>query len=99
MSFISLIITNFIINEDILNHFTTLTKVIYDLNFSKSTNLVPQLGYFFFYIKTTEYINKLIENCHIINDDRKSIKLEIIYTLTKVSIGRSTIMQTAFIHL
>ena len=71
---------------------------LYVLNFSKSTILVPQLGNFF-NIKTTEYLNKLVEICRSISDDKKCIKVQILYTETKVNIGRSTVLQTACIHL
>ena len=42
-------------------------KRTYIYDFTTTTNLVPQLGYFFFNIKTTEYLYQLVESCHFIN--------------------------------
>ena len=37
-------------------------------------NFSPATLLFFFNLKTTEYLNKLVEICHFINDDKKTIK-------------------------
>ena len=39
----------------------------------KINNLSPAARLFFFHIKTTEYLYKLVEICRFINEDRKTI--------------------------
>ena len=78
-------------------HNIDIQTVFHVLHFFQINKFSPA-GRLFFRYFTTEYLNKLVEICHFINDDRKTIKLQINNIhMNEVNVGRSTILQRACI--